>query len=197
MFEITIQNHNYISKRLEKSENAINRIAGRVTSSAFELAYIIAQTASTVTAEDFAADGFADVHDWVCRVFGLKKSMSYNLLKIGNFWTTKIGKGASAVYRDNITNPDGIGYTTSQIIQMLPYGYDTAVNAHVASFINPSMSCREIAENLKKFVSGETDETDETETDETETENAQKIVHDENGNTYSIPEKILSKYAVI
>lgn len=197
MFEITIQNRNYVSKRLEKSENAINRIAERATSSAFELAYIIAQTASTVTADDFAADGFADVHDWVCRVYGLKKSMSYNLLKIGNFWTAKIGNGAHAVYRDNITDLDGVGYTVSQITQMLPYGYDIAVNAHTASFIAPSMSCREIAENLKKFVSDETDETETDETETDETENAQKIVHDENGNTYSIPEKILSKYAVI
>lgn len=194
MFEIRINNHNYISKRLEKAESAIIKIADKMQQNAFAVAWIIARTAETVDDETFAADGFANVHEWTEKVFGFKKAMSYNLLKIGNEFTCEIVNGKTKYYRDNITSPDVAGFTTSQICQLLKYGFETANEAYKAGYISPEMSCREIKENMKKFVADDADA--ETETEETEEEAETIIVYDENGAKFAIPRKILDKYSV-
>ena len=196
MFTIEKTTIHYLSKRLEKATQRVYKIADAINQNAFCIAWIIADTEDAFTADD-NPDGFKNVIEWAMAAFGFKKSTAYNLLKIGKFYTAEVKTASKTTYRDNITAPDEIPFTISQIMQFLPYDYADVEKAYKEGVISPEMSCRALADTLKKWIKKtETDaETDETDA-ETDDSTDYAIVTDENGTQYRIPRKVLEDYAI-
>lgn len=198
MFEITTQTH-YISKQLEKATQRIYKLSDTIGQNMFAIAFIISEVADEMAQEIENADGFASVHDWTAKAFGFKKSMSYNMLNVGRRFTAQIQNGKTKTYRDSITQADEKGYTISQCIQFLPYLDCDIEELHKAGTINPDMTCKELADTLKKYLEApkaEAEETDENEDAESESGNDEEaevyttIMNAHEDVEISIPQKV-------
>ena len=212
--EITIRNlPTFANKDLNKATQKIYNISENLRKSALETAYIVAQVEES---ECYLDDGFATVHEWVERTFGLKKSASYTLLKVGREYVIPVvnAKGKVTGYSTNISGqPEVADYGISQLEKMLPAGHDLAKRLDDIGEINPYMTCKDIEEVIKnntKQKEEEETETAEAESEETtEAENDECItvvdeagndecitVVDEAGNSYYVPISILENYKV-
>ena len=79
MFEIARNTEFTLSNQLEKATTKIWKLSEDMNSNAFGIAYHIAD----VNATGAYSEDFKSVHEWTAAVFGIKKSMSYNMLTIG------------------------------------------------------------------------------------------------------------------
>lgn len=190
----------YTSPKLRKATETINKIGDNIRKEAFHVAAIIAEIDMTGAYE---LDGFESVHDWTKHAFGWEKSQSYNFLKIGKEYTAiaidKTGK-ATGWHCDL-----GTGFSTSQVIKMLPLGHTEAVKAVEDGVISAEMSVRDIAAKVKELTKKpdeEPDESDSGASEEDEVENNEETpeilvrVIDGLGNAYEVPFEILNRYKV-
>ena len=190
----------YTSPTLRKATEIINKIGDNIRKEAFHVAAIIAEVDVTGAYE---LDGFESVHDWTKHAFGWEKSQSYNFLKIGKEYTAisldKSGK-ANGWHCDL-----GSGFSTSQVIKMLPLGHTEAVKAVEDGVISAEMSVRDIAAKVKELTKKTEEELEEPDTgasEEDESEDREETpeilvrVMDTHGNAYEVPLEILTKYKV-
>ena len=222
-FEMSRVNRQFISKRLEPTAQQIMQCADAMSSKQLQIASILADTVKA--AEDdatvFSADGYKNISEFTEDVFGFKKSMTNNLVRIGKSYVVKVGKR----YISNILIPTGepnectyAEFSSSQIVQFLTY--DENMIRHIAfhEIITPSMSCRELKRILElakaytekhqgRFgdIQSINDLTNPEELEKAETETTTKeskpeltvALWDKDGNEYIIPQKILEKYKPI
>lgn len=192
----------FSNKELQKSTTAIFKLGNSIKANWFTIAHIIAGVDAT---ECYKDDGFNNVHEWVETTFGIKKSNSYSLLSIGKEYLREITSASGKVvgYGSNLVTDGENDFSKTQIEKMLPAGHDMAVELVSSGEITPEMSAKDISKIVKKHTNPEPETPDDTEP-ETSDDNELKtnnddvlvIVHDDAGNKYEIPEKILNEYLV-
>lgn len=169
------------NKKLQNATMQIMQIAGKIRNNWFEVGAIIAMVD---TQELYKDDGFSTVHEWTARAFNIKKSMSYDLLKIGKEYTREIlsEKGRVLGYECNLLPEASEGnFTTTQVIRMLPAGHEKAQELVNAEIITPDMTSTQIAKVVKGLKDSEepTEEPEETEATEAPQEPETEVSHEE------------------
>ena len=170
----------FTNKKLQNATMQIMQIAGKIRNNWFEVGAIIA----TVDEQElYKDDGFNTVHEWTARAFNIKKSMSYDLLKIGKEYTREIlsEKGRTLGYECNLEVPDSSeNFALTQVIRMLPAGHEKAQELVTAKVITPDMTSTAIGKVIKGLTTKDepTDEPETTDNNEPTTEPAE-VSHDE------------------
>lgn len=191
------------NKELQKATNAVLNLGDAIKKNWFAIAYIVAHVDET---ECYKDDGFNNVHEWVEKAFGIKKTASYSLLTIGREYTREIVNSSGKVvgYGTNLVTSGSDDFSKTQVEKMLPAGHELAVELVNGGEITPDMSAKEISRVVKSHIKSDTDEPETdgregTETDGcegTESEPETVSVWDKEGNEYKIPLDILKKYEV-
>ena len=204
-FLVTTSNAvSFDNKELQKATNAVLKLGDAIKKNWFAIAYIVAHVDET---ECYKDDGFNNVHEWVEKAFGIKKTASYSLLTIGREYTREIVNSSGKVvgYGTNLVTSGSDDFSKTQVEKMLPAGHELAVELVNGGEITPKMSAKEISKVVKSHIKPDTDESEtdcaesENETDGcdgNETELEIVSVWDKNGNEYAIPVDVLEKYTV-
>lgn len=165
----------FTNKKLQNATMQIMQIAGKIRNNWFEVGAIIA----TVDEQElYKDDGFNTVHEWTARAFNIKKSMSYDLLKIGKEYTREIlsEKGRTLGYECNLEVPDSSeNFALTQVIRMLPAGHEKAQELVTAKVITPDMTSTAIG----KVIKGLTVKDEPEATDNEPTTEPTEVSHDE------------------
>lgn len=150
---------------LQSATNQILKLGDAIRKNLFHIAWIIAEVDSRVAYE---RDGFNSVHEWTEQTFGFKKTMSYDLLKIGKEYTREAisRKGKTEGYCSNllpvpvVMDGDKIvdcqpapveDFSVTQISAMLPVGHETAVELVREQVITPKTSAKKIKDIIKRL----------------------------------------------
>ena len=192
------------NKELQKATNAVLKLGDAIKKNWFAIAHIVAHVDET---ECYKDDGFNNVHEWVEKAFGIKKSASYSLLTIGREYTREIVNSSGKVvgYGTNLITDGSDDFSKTQVEKMLPAGHELAVELVNCGEITPGMSAKEISRVVKSHIKPDTEE---SETDFTESENETDVsegtekepetvsVWDKDGNEYAIPVDVLALYRI-
>ena len=188
------------NKELQKATNAVLKLGDAIKKNWFAIAHIVAHVDET---ECYKDDGFNNVHEWVEKSFGIKKSASYSLLTIGREYTREIVNSSGKVvgYGTNLITDGSDDFSKTQVEKMLPAGHELAVELVNGGEITPDMSAKEISKVVKEHTNkSEAEQEPEQETEETESVSEQEpetvSVWDKDGNEYVIPIDVLKKYAI-
>ena len=144
------QNVTINDPKLKEVTTAIRKAGANVIGNTFKIAALIAKVENE---ELYAADGFADVFDYVKQCFGLEKSSAYNLIKVGNEFITEVEKGNIKTFETLLTHKNR-DYSISQVFKMLPLGIDKAKELTKDGVIDVDMSCRQIEKIVKENTEG-------------------------------------------
>ena len=205
MNELTIMNQTcpiYKSAELNKATRKIFGAATEIKSRYFEIAATIAAVAA---AKSYEADGFADVHAWTNAAFGIKKTTSYDMVRIGrDYIRQQLANGRVKGYETNLV-PDGApNFTSGQIVPLLPLGREKAGELVDGGEVTPDMSIREIKKVVKAIKESEKggepekEESAENPEEEKSEENAAVMVEviDEKNIRYRVPYAVLILYKI-
>lgn len=111
-----------------------------------ENVYRIAATLYRINADElYTEDGFESVIEYSEKVLGLKKSQTYNLLNIAEYYIDPDNMAHSIFYDDQSKD-----FNKSQLIAMLPLGYENSVELVTDKVITPEMSVRKIKAIVNK-----------------------------------------------
>ena len=171
------QNVEINNPELKKVTNEIRKSSANVIANTFKIASLIAKVDNE---ELFVDDGFENVFAYTKACFGLEKTSTYNLIKVGNDFIEAVKSGNTTTFATLLTHGDK-DYSISQVFKMLPLGIDKAKELTADGVINETMSCRQIEKIVKENTDGtkargkkKTDDTEPDEnndvTDETEDE---------------------------
>lgn len=143
------------NKKLSKATLEIGKLLDEFRKNSFKIAKIIANVDEEKL---YLEDGFKSVHEWTKEYFGIKKSMSYSLLKIGQTDTIEIldDKGRVIDYMSLTVDRDGLGFSVSQLIRMSSMDKAMRDALIAAGIITSYMSCKEI-DNVIKLAKKEHD----------------------------------------
>lgn len=188
------------NKNLARATEKIYKLADTMRKSAYEVAVIIANVEVN---QWFLDDGFEDIHAWTAKMFGFKKSASYNLLKIGKEWSRTVlnEAGKPVAYRSILTDKGApVDFTTSQVALLLPEGITAAKELVEEEVITPEMTCEDIRKKLKELHEPKPKHSDpgteDEELEDTDGNEPMKYVTDGNGHDYMIPLSILAQYEI-
>lgn len=152
----------FTNKTLQNATMHIFKIGESLRRNWLEVAAIIAGVDAS---ECYKDDGFKDVHEWVDKTFKIKKSTSYDLLRIGKDYVREIHSASGKVtgYECNLL-PEGVkdNFNTTQIRRMLPAGYELASELVESGEITPDMPASKIKDIIKNHVSPEEAPTNDT-----------------------------------
>lgn len=168
------------NKKLQNATMQIMQIAGKIRNNWFEVGAIIAMVDEQELYKD---DGFNNVHEWTTRAFNIKKTMSYDLLKIGKEYTREIlsEKGRTIGYECNLIVPDSSeNFALTQVIRMLPAGHEKAQELVNAKLITPDMTSTAIGKVIKGLNEpDESEEEPEEVTTPNHPEELEEVTHEE------------------
>ena len=154
----------FLNDDLRKSTNVIRNAGDGIRKNYFKIAHELAMIDKE---ETYLDDDFESVIEYAEKVFSIKKSSAYALIKIGSEW---LNDDATRT----ILTEKGQDFTFSQIGVMLPYSVDEVKPLCDDGTITPDMSVRKIKSILHDELSVETksDKSDEM-VEITETEDAE------------------------
>lgn len=172
--EMTLSTQNrttvaFQNKKLQNATMQIMQVVDKIRNNWFEVGAIIAQVDEQELYKD---DGFNNVHEWTTRAFGIKKTMSYDLLKIGKEYTREIqsAKGRTMGYECNLMDSGSSdNFALTQVIRMLPAGHDKAKELVDAKVITPDMTSSAISKVIKSITNPEPEPVEPTEPEQPET----------------------------
>ena len=158
----------YMNRDLDKATTKVNKLGTSIQRNLFEVAAIVAEVDRTQCYED---DGFKNVHEWTAQAFGIKKTASYSLLKIGKEYVEVLvnEKGKAISYGSNLYHATEKDFSMSQVEALLPAGKDLAEDLAATEKVTPEMTVKEIKKVVKEHTADPEDVT-EAETDEPEEE---------------------------
>lgn len=179
MFEIIKSDRVYMDRNLQDVTNKVYAIGDNIKTEVYKIAWLIAMVDARGM---YANDGFETVHEWTAQAFGFKKTLSYNLLKIGNEYTREVISRKAKVtgYCSNLlpvpveldengkplpSEPAPIkDFSVSQLSAILPVGHREAEDLVREQVITPDMTVKQIKEIVKSRNSGSEsdDESDDT-----------------------------------
>lgn len=157
------------NKQLQNATMHIFNLGENIRQKWFEIGAIMA---SVDTLECYKEDGFSSVHEWANKVFNLKKSRTYDLLKIGREYTREIlsKNGRTIGYECNLlpeSAPDNFNVT--QVTRLLPLGREEAARLVETEEVTPNMTVKAIADVVKAHLHPDGEEAAET-SEEAETD---------------------------
>lgn len=156
----------FANKALQNATMQIVRLTEKAKDSMYQIAHIIASVDSS---ECYKDDGFNNVHEWTSKILGYRKSMSYDLLKIGREYTRETFNASGKVkgYECNLL-PEGCNdnFSTTQVIRMLPAGREIVCELVEDSVIVPSMTGKEITKVIKERLGTDSEPDTENEVEE-------------------------------
>ena len=144
------QNVEINDPKLKEVTTAIRKAGANVIGNTFKIAALIAKVDKD---ELYAADGFADVFDYVKKCFGLEKSSAYNLIKVGTEFIAEIEDGKTKKFETLLTHK-GRDFSISQVVKMIPLGIEKAQELTADGVIDVDMSCRQIEKIVKENTEG-------------------------------------------
>ena len=127
--------------QLKRASLEVFECAGTAGLMLYKIAAIIADVDAKELWKD---DGFASVHEWTEKTFGMKKSNSYAFLKIGNEYLNESGDGSNLYF----TTPND--FTMSQVRALLPLGSELAHDVAAVGEVTPEMSVRDINDYVRE-----------------------------------------------
>lgn len=139
----------FTNKKLQNATMQIMQIAGKIKNNWFQIGAIIAEVDREELYKD---DGFENVHAWTMRAFNIKKTTSYDLLRIGKEYTRELTteKGRVMGYECNLLPENSeANFTTTQVMKMLPAGHDKAQELVDSGVITPDMTTTAISKVIK------------------------------------------------
>lgn len=142
-------NLTFTNKKLQNATMQIMQIAGKIKNNWFQIGAIIAEVDRQELYKD---DGFENVHAWTTRAFNIKKTTSYDLLRIGKEYTREIlsEKGKVTGYECNLLPENSeANFTTTQVMKMLPAGHEKAQELVDSGVITPDMTTTAISKVIK------------------------------------------------
>lgn len=142
-------NLTFTNKKLQNATMQIMQIAGKIKNNWFQIGAIIAEVDQQELYKD---DGFENVHAWTMRAFGIKKTTSYDLLRIGKEYTRELlsDKGKVTGYECNLLPENSkANFTTTQVMKMLPAGHEKAQELVDNGVITPDMTTTAISKVIK------------------------------------------------
>lgn len=142
---VTIKN-----KSLQSQTKAIIKLMHQMKSNLFEIAM---RLKAIQDGKMYESDGFADVQDYAEQVFGYKKSMTYNLLRVADMYLIQDGRTYHSLLAHETND-----YTVSQLQEVVTIEPAQAKILDANSVISPDMTTKEIRAQVKKFRNGEIDE---------------------------------------
>lgn len=151
------------NKQLQNATMHIFNLGENIRQKWFEIGAIMA---SVDTLECYKDDGFSSVHEWANKVFNLKKSRTYDLLKIGREYTREILSKSGRVigYECNLlpeSAPDNFNVT--QVTRLLPLGREEAARLVESDEVTPDMTVKAIADVVKAHLHPDGEEAEESE----------------------------------
>lgn len=161
MFEI-ISNENPIKfedSRLKEVTTQIRQCGASIRRNFYKMAALLYKVQNERL---FVNDGFMSAAEYAEKVFGFKKSLSYNLISVGEVYTAEDGKGS------NLPHDGNKDYTSSQLKVILPYEETEVRRLADEETITPYMTVNALKKTLKREL-GE-DEPEEGEEVESEAE---------------------------
>lgn len=179
-----------LSSGLEKTTEKINKLQVNMKKSLLA----IAKTLSDIKPDDVKKCGFKNVAHYAEVVFGYKKVMTSNLIRIGTQYVVHDKNKYYTILEDN-----GVDFTVSQLQECLKLDVADVQELVEEKTITADMTCKEIREVVKELTTDpvEKEETEESETEESETEEKKEIDWDsywrELGYIREFLEKILDK----
>lgn len=99
----------------------------------------------------YAADGFADIYDYGNTVFGYKRAMVNNMIRVGANYLTSDGKGVKSLMAHSDSD-----YSVSQMQELLTIPVDDAKQLDADGKINPDMTTKEIRNVVADYRKGTT-----------------------------------------
>lgn len=154
----------FLNADLRKSTNVIRNAGDGIRKNYFKIAHELAMIDKE---ETYLDDDFESVIEYAEKVFSIKKSSAYALIKIGSEW---LNDDATRT----ILTEKGQDFTFSQIGVMLPYSVYEVKSLCEDGTITPDMSVRKIKSILHDELSTETTSSKSDEMVEiTETEDAE------------------------
>lgn len=157
---IIARNYKFENKELTKATTAIAKATESAAKSLLKIASVMAE----VEARALYADDFKSISEYGERVFGYKKSVVYNMVRIGrDYIEPTTGKSVLAL-------ENGQDFTFNQLTRMLPLpSVDVAEELVAEEVITPDMTLREIENAVKEYnhkddaAEGEEEPAEETE----------------------------------
>ena len=159
-----------LSKSLANTTDKINKLQLNMKKSLLAIAKIL----SDIKSEDVKKAGFKNVAHYAGVVFGYKKAMTSNLIRIG---TQYVIHDKNKYY--TILENDGSDFTVSQLQECLKLDVATVQDLVEEKTITADMTCKEIRDVVKELTTEtvekeETEETEETEENFIETEETEE-----------------------
>lgn len=168
----------YMNKDLCKATNKVNKLGSSIQRNLFEVAAIVAEVDRTQCYED---DGFKNVHEWTAQAFGIKKTASYSLLKIGKEYVEVLvnENGKAIAYGSNLHHATEKDFSMSQVEALLPAGKDLAEDLAATEKVTPEMTVKEIKKVVKEHTADPEEVTEEAEEEEVAEAEAGEVVSKE------------------
>lgn len=109
--------------------------------------YTVAFTLNKInTGKLYEADGFADIYDYGNTVFGYKRAMVNNMIRVGANYLTSDGHGVKSLMAHSDTD-----YSVSQMQELLTIPVDDAKQLDADGKINPDMTTKEIRDVVSAY----------------------------------------------
>lgn len=109
--------------------------------------YVVAYTMNKIkVGKLYEADGFADIYDYGNTVFGYKRAMVNNMIRVGANYLTCDGAGVKSI----IAHTDS-DYSVSQMQELLTIPVDEAKALDAGGKINPDMTTKEIRDVVTAY----------------------------------------------
>lgn len=136
--------------RLRKATENINKIGTELRKNYFKVASIIARVEADRAYEE---DGFKTVHEWTETCFGIKRSVSYSLLRIGKEETLEVldDKGRVVDYTSKLHDINGDGFSVTQLERMGSLEDEVKKGLINDGVITADMTCKEIMDITKQY----------------------------------------------
>ena len=147
----------FMNKQLEKVTQSILKAGTNIQSNRYGIAALLAKVQSEGLFKD---DGFGNASEYACQTFGMEKSLSYDLIKLGQQYVRPIlnDKGKTIGFCSNLippANPDTqdaplLDFTPTQIIRFMTLGREKVLELINDEKLTPRMTIREILAVVKE-----------------------------------------------
>ena len=124
-----------------------NRIASNTLSAAKNLLQVASDLYEIKTHKLYKEDGFKSIIDYGLKIFGWKKDMIYNLLRVAENYIAENGTQTIFITENN----RDIDYTVSQLQEFLSIPKETILELDKQNTISPSMTTIELRKAIKPY----------------------------------------------
>lgn len=145
------------SKALTNYTKKIGKCFADAKNSLFKVAVLL----NEVNEKQAFKNDFKNITEYAETVFGMKKTATYNFIKIGKNYTNED-------FSCTLPHKTEENYSLSQVVEMLPLEKDNKIiEVSEAEIITPEMATKEIRKIVKELTKKPTEETSEEATEET------------------------------